>query len=134
VAEAIVRYPPPSEPFYPACAAYFEPLCAAAPRFSTMVDARVLFQVEGPGGGRWLADFREQTTADLSDDPRPREALCDSGVRLESRYMAALIDYRLRSLPEAVDGSPARVAGVVSLIQQGKRLWNQTPPACLRRG
>src|SRR5581483_2791195 len=96
VAEAIARYPLPSEPLYPAFAAYFEPLFAAAPRFSTMVDARVLFEVEGPGGGRWLADFREQTVVDLSDDPRPRQELCDYSFRLESRYMAALIDYRLR--------------------------------------
>lgn len=61
-----------------------------------MVDARVLFEVEGPGGGRWLADFCEQTVADLSDEPRPREEFCDYSFRLESRYMAALIAYRLR--------------------------------------
>ncbi|GEM_PF-463541 len=96
VAEAIARYPVPGEPLYPAFKAYFELLFAAAPRFSIAVDARVLFEVEGCGGGRWLADFREQTVADFSDDPRPREQLCDYSFRLESRYMQALIGYRLR--------------------------------------
>jgi len=96
VAAVVAQYPWPTEPLYAAFRDYFLPLFAAAPTLSRAVDACVLFEVDGPGGGRWLADFRAATLADCSEDPRPREQLCDYAFRLDSRYMAAIVAYRLR--------------------------------------
>ncbi|MFN8556504.1 MAG: MBL fold metallo-hydrolase [Dehalococcoidia bacterium] len=96
IAESLAAYPWPEEPLFPAFKVFFEELFAAAPGFANQVDAAVLFTVEGPGGGRWLTDFRRLTVEDVTGDPRPREELCEYEFRADSRFVPPLLDQRLR--------------------------------------
>jgi nitrite reductase/ring-hydroxylating ferredoxin subunit len=58
------------------------------------VDARVLVDIEGEGGGRWLVDFRALEVRDVSHVERPYAELCDYAFRLESRYLVPILDGR----------------------------------------
>jgi UDP-MurNAc hydroxylase len=96
VQEVVDRYPWPNGPMFPEFERSFRELFKAAPRCAVQVDAPVLFEISGPGGGRWLVDFRNLTVADVTGDERPREEICDYAFYFESRWLPALLDYRLR--------------------------------------
>ncbi|MGH7620836.1 MAG: MBL fold metallo-hydrolase, partial [Gemmatimonadaceae bacterium] len=70
IAAAIASFPWPRDSLFSRFSAYFQGMLAAGPRLATRVDARVLFDIEGDGGGRWLVDFRELAVRDLSFDRR----------------------------------------------------------------
>lgn len=84
----------PQESLYPRFERYFRGMLAAGPRLATRVDARVLFDIAGPGGGRWLVDFRELEVHDVTGDDRPHADVCDYAFRLESRYLVPILDGR----------------------------------------
>jgi len=90
----VASYAWPRESLYPAFRSYFIDMLEAGPRLATRVDARVLFDIEGAGGGRWLVDFRALEVSDVSDDTRPYAELCDYAFRLESRYLVPILDGR----------------------------------------
>jgi UDP-MurNAc hydroxylase len=96
VQEAIDHYWWPDRPMFPQFERLFKKLFEVAPRCAAQVDAPVLFEISGPGGGRWLVDFRSLTVVDVTSDARPREEICDYAFSFESRYLTALLDHRLR--------------------------------------
>lgn len=94
VEAAVASFPWPSASLFERFRAWFDGMLAAGPRLATRVDARVLFDVVGAGGGRWLVDFRELAVRDVSADDRPYGAICEYAFRLESRYLAPILDGR----------------------------------------
>jgi UDP-MurNAc hydroxylase len=63
--------------------AHFVPLIERNPFFSLRIDIRVLFDVKGPHGGRWIVDFRKEPRAEIvyEDDGGP----CQYRFEFDSR-------------------------------------------------
>lgn len=85
------RFDEPTEPVFPMFDRYFHSLLGMSPYFNRNIDMKVGFEVLGSHGGEWAVDFRtghEGVYDQLGE--------CNYVYRLESRWLYALLNGRLR--------------------------------------
>ncbi|MEX0761113.1 MAG: MBL fold metallo-hydrolase [Dehalococcoidia bacterium] len=85
------RFGEPARPVFPVFDRYFHSLLGMSPYFNRNIDMRVGFDVFGTHGGEWTVDFRagHEGVYDQLDE-------CNYVYRLESRWLYALLNGRLR--------------------------------------
>jgi UDP-MurNAc hydroxylase len=66
---------------------YFSALLSMSPYFNEKIGMRVAFDVMGPGGGRWVVDFRPG-----SEGVTRERGECNYLYSFESRWLPSLID------------------------------------------
>jgi UDP-MurNAc hydroxylase len=79
-------HPHPEVTLWPSFEEYFRRLIDMSPYFNEQIAMRVGFDVNGPGGGQWSADFGPGQPAVL-----PTLDGCSYVYRLESRWLAPLL-------------------------------------------
>ncbi|MGV9701106.1 MBL fold metallo-hydrolase [Streptomyces sp. NPDC003483] len=89
IAEVLARHPEPRSSLYEEFAAHFAALFEAGESLCRAVDAVVAFDVQGPGGGFWLVDFR---TLRVSQGSGPAADPHDYRFTLASRFLPDILD------------------------------------------
>ncbi len=85
VEEVKAAIPVPTPGLFDRFKAHLEPLISRNPYFSAHIDMRVLFDVTGPEGGRWIADFRDPPPSELVYPHEGEEY--HYSFEVESRYL-----------------------------------------------
>lgn len=89
IAEVLARHPAPRSSLYEEFTAHFTALFQAGERLCRAVDAVVAFDVQGPGGGFWLVDFRSLR---VSEGSGPTTDPHDYRFTLPSRFVPDILD------------------------------------------
>lgn len=89
IADVLERIPQPTESLLRRFERHILPFLKGHPYFVSRIDMRVLFDVQGPGGGRWIVDFRREPDARLvyEDDG----GACQYQFEIESRYLDQIL-------------------------------------------
>jgi UDP-MurNAc hydroxylase len=86
IEEVMARYPDPTESLWDPFQDYFRRLLEMSPYFNDRIGMRVGFDITGPGGGKWAADFRPG-----AEGVEDRLGECGYTYRFASRWLPSLL-------------------------------------------